>query len=148
MINLLFICSGNICRSPIAEGIAPKIAAELGLSVQALSAGTLGIRERPADPHSVSVCKEVKVDISSHKSQEITNELVNWATYILVMERRHASHVREHFPFAEDKILELGMFGSVTHIPDPIGSWKFRFRGTRNQIDKCLRGFYKQLPRN
>ena len=95
MLNLLMICTGNICRSPIAEGLAPIIGNELGLTVHTKSVGTLGLRERPADPKSVKVCSEVNVDISSHRSQGITQELVDWATYILVMERRHASHLEK-----------------------------------------------------
>lgn len=146
MINLLMICTGNICRSPIAEGLAPVIGRELGLTVHTKSAGTLGLRERPADPKSVKVCAEVNVDISSHKSQGITQELVDWATYILVMERRHASHLRKHYVRVEDKIIELGTFSGRSSVPDPIGGWTYKFRGCRKQIDKALRRFLEQLP--
>lgn len=147
MVNLLMICTGNICRSPIAEGLAPMIGRELGLTVHTKSAGTLGLRERPADPKSVKVCAEVNVDISSHQSQGITQELVDWATYILVMERRHASHLRKHYVHVEDKVIELGTFSGRSSVPDPIGGWTYKFRGCRKQIDKALRRFLEQLPR-
>ena len=146
MINLLMICTGNICRSPIAEGLAPSIGRELGLKVDSKSAGTLGLQERPADPKSVKVCAEIKIDISSHKSQGITQELVDWSTYILVMERRHASHLRKHFQNVDDKIMELGTFCGQSSIPDPIGGWTYKFRRCRKQIDKALRNFLRQLP--
>ena len=147
MLKLLMICTGNICRSPIAEGLAPVIGKEMGLKVESLSAGTLGLKERPADPKSVKVCSEINIDISNHRSQGITQELVDWATYILVMERRHASHLRKHFHNVDDKIMELGTFSGRSSVPDPIGGWTYKFRGCRKQIDKALRNFLTQVPK-
>ena len=100
------------------------------------------------DPKSVKVCKEIHVDISMHICQPLTTELVSWAEYILVMERKHASHIREHFPNVQDAILELGTFGGLTEVPDPIGGWTFQFRRCRKQIDKCLVNFLQQLARH
>ena len=145
--KLLFICTGNICRSPMAEGLAPSIAAEYQHEVEAKSAGTLGLIDYTADPKAVEVIKERKLDISGHRSKEITRELIVWADYILVMERKHASHVRANFPDGREKILELGSFGSFAEISDPVGRWKFTFRKNRNQIEKCLHSFFRQLPK-
>jgi protein arginine phosphatase len=145
--KLLFICTGNICRSPIAEGLAPSIGTQYDHIIEAQSAGTLGLINRPADPKSIEVVKELKLDISEHRSQEITDELISWADYILVMERKHAAHVRKHFPAASDKVLELSSFGSLAEIADPIGRWKFTFRKIRKQIEKCLHSFLRQLPK-
>ena len=147
MLNLLMICTGNICRSPIAEGLAPVIGKELGLTVESLSAGTLGLKERPADPKSVKVCAEINIDISNHRSQGITQDLVDWATYILVMERKHASHLRKLYQGVDDKIMELGTFSGRSSVPDPIGGWTYKFRGCRKQIEKALRNFLKQIPK-
>ena len=61
------------------------------------------------------------------------------------MERKHARHLRQHFPSDQDKVLELGTFGGLTEIPDPIGGWTFQFRKCRKQIDKCLTNFIQQL---
>jgi len=144
--KLLFICTGNICRSPIAEGIAPEIGKQYQHDIEALSAGTLGLINRAADPKSVEVVAELNVDISNHRSQGITEELVQWADYILVMERKHATHVRQNFPTASDKVLELASFGSLAEVPDPIGKWKFTFRKVRKKIEKCLHSFLRQLP--
>ena len=84
-------------------------------------------------------------DISDHICQPLSAELVSWANYILVMERKHARHLRQHFPSDQDKVLELGTFGGLTEIPDPIGGWTFQFRKCRKQIDKCLTNFIQQL---
>ena len=146
--NLLFICTGNICRSPLAEGFAPVLGEKNGHRIFAKSAGTLGLINKPADPHSIAVSKEHRIDISAHRSQPITDELIEWADYILVMERKHAMHVRQNFPQSMDKVLELGTFGSMTKIPDPIGRWRFAFRTMRKQVIKCLNSFFSQLPQN
>ena len=146
--KLLFICTGNICRSPIAEILAPVVGEKHGHTIQAKSASTLGLQNIPADPHSVTVCKWEGVDLSTHRSQPITKELVKWADYILVMDRRHASHMYKKFPkSSQDKVLELGSFASLSTIPDPLGSWIFVFWRTKKQIIKGLNGFFKNLPK-
>lgn len=147
MTNLLMICTGNICRSPIAEGFATVLGLEYGCQIQSKSASTLGLLNRPADPKSVKVCKEIGIDISQHKSQPITQELVDWADYILVMERKHAQHVRMGYENVDDKVLELGSFGGLTSIKDPIGGWTYRFRSCRKEIERSLRNFIQQMPK-
>ena len=145
--KLLFICTGNICRSPIAEVLAPVIGAKHGHMIQAKSASTLGLRNKPADPHSITVCRWEGIDLSPHRSQPITKELVEWADYILVMDRKHASHMYQKFPkSSQDKVLELGSFASMPGIPDPIGKWVFEFWKTKKRIIKGLEGFFKKLP--
>ena len=145
MTNLLMICTGNICRSPIAEGLAPVLGHSMNLQVHAKSAGTLGLINRAADPKSVQVCQDINLDISQHRSQPITQELIDWATYILVMERRHARHVRQHYENADDKTLELGMFCGRPSIPDPIGQNLREFKKCREQIERGLKSFLSQL---
>jgi protein-tyrosine-phosphatase len=131
----------------MGEALAPFLGKDYGHQIEAKSAGTMGLIDRPADPKSVDVVAELKLDLSQHKSQGITKELVDWADYILVMERRHGTKIRTRFPKAGDKILELGSFGSLSEIQDPIGGWKFKFRKIRKQIEKCLHSFLRQLPR-
>ena len=146
--KLLFICTGNICRSPIAEVLAPVIGAKHGHMVQAKSASTLGLKNKPADPHSITVCRWEGIDLSQHRSQPITKELVEWADYILVMDRKHAAHMYHKFPkSSQDKVLELGTFASMSTIPDPVGSWIYVFWQTKKRIIKSLEGFFKRLPK-
>ena len=148
MVKLLMVCSGNICRSPIAEIMAPHLANEMGISVIAKSAGTLGLMHKPAASHSIAVCKEIKLDLRKHQSQALSQELIDWATYILVMERKHAIYLRSNFEGTLDKTLELGSFCGLPQIKDPIGGWKYQFRRCRNDIEKALRNFLQQLPRS
>jgi len=84
MLNILFVCSGNICRSPMAEGILKKFLHDKQLheQIKVYSAGTLDMQDSPASENSIVACQtEYQVDISKHKSQAITKELLNNSEY-------------------------------------------------------------------
>jgi protein-tyrosine phosphatase len=130
----------------MAEGLARWAADLKGRRVEARSAGTLGIEARPAEPHAVSVCAEIGVDIAGHRSQGLTDELVDWADYLVVMEVAHAAHLREKFPSVGERIVLLGSFGGVYEVPDPMGGWKFQFRGSRDTLRRCVETFVERLP--
>jgi protein-tyrosine-phosphatase len=144
--RLLFVCTANICRSPMAESLAMLSGEERGWWVQALSCGTEAMDGMPAAPNAVKVIQELGGDLSQHASQPVSAELVRWADRVLVMELRHASWVREHFPQADEKIQLLGTFGGLMNVPDPYGSWIFKFRSSRDQIRQCVEGFLDSLP--
>ncbi len=139
-LRLLFVCSGNICRSPMAAGLADRVAMELGLEVEIRSAGTLGIVDRPADPKMVAVAREIGIDLRDHRSQGLTAELVGWADRVLVMELEHAEAVTVLHEGAVPKIVQLGPLVGQPHIADPIGSWfKARFRRARDELSVAVR---------
>lgn len=150
--HLLMVCTANICRSPMAEGLARAYALERGRSVEVRSAGTmterLGLAGRAADKKAVAVCAEVDIDISRHAATPVSEELVAWADYVLVMELRHAADLRERFPEHGDKLMLLAHHGGMGEIADPIGSWKFRFRATRKELARCVERFLDKLPQS
>jgi len=145
--KLLFVCTGNICRSPLAEVIARAYAHERGREVEVASASVLGLDGQPAHKHSVAVAREIGLDLRAHQAQPMTDELVDWADYILGMEIHHAAELRGRFPQADEKILLLGTFGGVHEITDPLGSWKRRFRACRDLIQDCVHVFIDRLPK-
>jgi protein-tyrosine-phosphatase len=145
-LRLLFVCTGNICRSPMAEGIARHYGLVRGWPVQARSGGILGIIDKPADPLAVKVMAEIDMDISGHRSGGIDDALVDWADHILVMELGHSMRLRERHPGAADKTLMLGNFGGMMEVQDPIGGWRWKFRGCRDGLLRCVQGFMDQLP--
>lgn len=144
--RLLFVCTGNICRSPMAEVIAISYAGERMRPVKVQSASTLGLDGRPADPKAVAVCKEIGLDLTQHRSQPLTGEIIGWAEHVLVMEYAHAQFIRENHPEVGDKLMLLGTFGGMLEIADPIGGWKFKFRRSRKDLQRCVEGFIDRLP--
>ncbi len=144
--RLLFVCTGNICRSPMAAGMARDYAQVRNWSVEVRSGGVLGLMDRPADALAVRVMGEIGIDISGHRSGGIDDALVDWADHILVMELNHTMRLRDRHPAAADKTLMLGNFGGMMQVQDPIGGWRWKFRRCRDGLLHCVRGFMDQLP--
>ena len=87
--RLLFVCTGNTCRSPMAEAIARQLADERGLDVTASSAGTSAWEGAPASDGALLVALEQGLDLSMHRAQVLSRELVAAAELILVMSPHH-----------------------------------------------------------
>lgn len=126
--NILFVCSGNSCRSPMAEGLMKsKIPSELQSHVQVASAGTLGIYGSPATPLAIKVMEDQGVDISQHRSQGVTDELLADADLIFAMAIEHVDFLRRYFPNYRENVYLLGSFDRPAddrrddNINDPIG---------------------------
>ena len=110
---VLFICSGNICRSPYAHGYVQHRIGDAG-GVRVTSAGTLGIQGSPASPETVRLARESGFDLSGHRSQGLTLDLVDEADWILVMADAHRRELLRHYPEDEHKIHLLSQFGIIT----------------------------------
>ena len=146
-INVLFICTGNICRSPIAEYL---FRGRLGpnLPWTAGSAGLSAVDGLPASQSAIAVMSEAGIDIKTHRSRELTGELIDTATIILVMTEDHALEVKKRFPKARDRVHLLGSFKQNSEkkdIVDPAGAGIEFYRRTLNDIAGCLDGLIRYL---
>lgn len=131
----------------MAEFLARQRADETSLWLEARSAGTLGLVDRPADPKMVAVAAEIGIDLTPHVCQPVSDELVAWADRILVMELAHVAHLDEHHPGARGRVELLGRFGGVEEISDPIGSWtRWPFRKSRDLLRRCVHRVVDELP--
>lgn len=137
--QILFVCSGNSCRSPLAEGLLRvKLPSRLQDEVEIKSAGTLGIEGSPAARYSVELVKEMGGDISKHNSQGLTEELLRATDLILAMAAEHVDFLYEEFPQYRENVFLLKRFGraageantdnSDDDIFDPVGSSKETYR--------------------
>lgn len=94
--NILFVCTGNTCRSPMAEAIARDEVRRRGWShVSVASAGIMAGPGIPAAANAVAVAAEHGLDLDSHASRQLTPELVDWADLILTMSSSHIAAVHE-----------------------------------------------------
>ncbi len=137
-LRLLFVCSGNLCRSPMAEGIARHLAAEQGIELEARSCGTIARPGMEASGNAVVACKEKGVDIADHQSQPLTRELVEWADQILVMEENHLHAVNAQDWRAPFKTWALGSFINKSRIKDPYKRSLRKYRKARDQLWKAV----------
>jgi protein-tyrosine-phosphatase len=129
----------------MAEALARHYALEKGLAIETRSGGVLGLEGRPAEANVVAVLHEIGVDLRLHRSGGLDEETVAWADWILAMELDHARWIRELVPAAEDRTLLLGSFGGLVEVSDPMGGWKWNFRRTRDELQRCVRAFIDQL---
>jgi len=112
--NMLLVCVGNICRSPMAEHLLRR---ELeGITV--VSAGLDALVGHAADPDAIRVCTENGLDISSHRAQQLNLPLVSAADLILTMEGAHKHEIMRRYSSASGKVFRLGEAGNFD-VPDP-----------------------------
>jgi protein-tyrosine phosphatase len=145
-VRLLFVCSGNLCRSPMAEYLAREGSSAAGVEVEARSAGTLGLVDRAPPPNALAVMREKGISMDAHRSQPLSTDLVEWADHILVMTLEHAEWVHQRFPEAGNKVKLLGPYGAHSQeIDDPMGWWRPTFRKVRDQIAQSVGGFLSRI---
>ncbi len=138
MKTLLFVCTGNTCRSPMAEGIARQVLSDTG-NWRVVSAGTGAINGQPPSPNAVKAMRLSGIDISGHRSQMVNARLVEEATLILGLTRGHVDNLLYLYPQASTKTFTLGHFDTRLRpkdqdIADPIGGSLDEYLSCRDQI--------------
>lgn len=139
--RILIVCSANQCRSPMAEGLLRRRLTSAGIAerVQVSSAGTWARAGVPATPTAVEVMAERGIDISAHRSQEVSAEILAEADLVLVMTRSHAESLIAEFPDAAPRILSFaGLIGGSFDIADPVGLPAADYRATADELLRLI----------
>lgn len=134
--NILFVCTGNTCRSPMAAALMNKIASENDMDVTAESAGLFAQSGDPASENAVLAMEEFDIDISAHKARPITDGLVINSDLILTMTEGHKALIAGMAPEKTFTICEYA--GSGGEISDPYGGDLDDYRECAQEIYDCL----------
>lgn len=141
MKSVLFVCTANMCRSPLAEGLMKRMVDQLGEAdewrIESVGVGALD--GQPATFESVLVAAEHGVDIGGHLSRAATLERLELFSLVLVMEQRHKDILDGEFPQLSERVrLMTELVGETGDIWDPVGTGIENYRIMADRVQGIL----------
>lgn len=136
MPEILFVCTGNICRSPMAEGLLKKTRGDFSVS----SAGVSALVGHEPSLEALEVMQEYDIDISGHVARQVDSGMIRDADLILTMGRRHKEWIKNRYPEADGKIFTLKEYAGIgTDVQDPYGMSKEFYQEIAHEIATALK---------
>lgn len=152
MYRILVVCTGNVCRSPMAEGILRDLLEDEGLGdqIEVRSAGTWAVSGSPASENAVKVAADSGIDIEEHRSTPLSHALIQGADLILTMEPGHLEEILVHMPEARGKAHLLPSYADPEHgsprgVDDPIGGALFAYEQTYRELHRLLTAAVRRI---
>lgn len=142
MINsVLVVCTGNICRSPIGEGLLALRAPGVKVS----SAGVGAMVGWPADELAVAVMKDRGHDIGAHRARQLTRALLAEYDLVLTLDQHHSDWINGRFPEYRGKVHKMLRWQQNADVPDPYRQPKAAFEQSYQLIDQGVTDWLKRL---
>jgi protein-tyrosine-phosphatase len=144
-VKILFVCTGNTCRSPMAEGLAREI---LGHEIQLESAGIAALNGDLASPQALEVLRGRGIDLSSHRARRVTIEMLADIDWIIPMTTEQEKRLKAMFPEYSKRIKRLGSWSTKAEnsdILDPWGGTVEVYRKSAEGIEFLIRELKKSL---
>ena len=161
--TILFVCSGNTCRSAMAEGLFKKMLRERNEDNRRFDIISAGIFAPPGmspTPEAIKVMTEQGIDISRHTAAQVQEDLIKKADLILVMSNNHKDYIKTKFTFAKSKIYllkefaQIGEFKSIQktgeyyEVVDPLGRpiefYRIIARQLKENLEKILNNILEE----
>ena len=151
--KIMFVCTGNTCRSAMAYGLAKKIIKEKNLNIQVYSAGTFAMTGEHASYNSVAIMKEYDVDIALHKATNIEESNIQNMDLILCATKNHKSELISRYNNLKEKIytmkeyVELDNNQTDMDIKDPWGYDSYVYERCAEEINEVIDSIIDRLAK-
>lgn len=141
--RILVLCTGNICRSPMAEALLRRGLGEDGAEV--VSAGTAALVGREADSLARRVMRERGIDISGHRAQQASGALLMASDLILALDQTHAQWIDAKFPQLRGRVHKLGKWTGDADVADPYQGPLSEFEQAYAEIEAAVAEWVRHL---
>lgn len=153
MRDILFVCTGNTCRSSMAEALFKDILEDLGndtMDFKVHSAGIFALENQEASPQALIAMKNRGINLSDHKSRLLTEKMVEEADLILTMTSRHKKVILDIKSDAKQKVYTLKEYAyskeePLLDITDPFGKSVSEYEKTANEIKEALKRVLEKM---